>query len=187
MTSGLSVGVPGNLATWQTALDRWGRRGLAADLKPAIKVARLGFTVDATMRELTRENQARFAQFSSTSRLFLPGGDLPEVGSVLRNPDLAATYRQIARNGIQALYGGPIGGDVVDAVQHLPLAPSATLTPIPGPMTLEDLQDYRTIEPRAHARQLPRRGRVLDGTLFIRRHDRRRGAEHPRQVRPEQR
>jgi len=146
VTSGLSVGVPGNLATWQAALDRWGRRGLAADLKPAIRVARHGFTVDSTLQELTRENQARFAQFSSTSRLFLPGGALPAVGSVLRNPDLAATYRQIARNGIGAFYGGPIGSDVVDAVQHLPLAPSATLVPIPGPMTLQDLQDYRAIE-----------------------------------------
>src|SRR6476469_6725555 len=103
VTSGLSVGVPGTLATWQRALDRWGRRGLAADLKPAIRVARHGFTVDATMQELTRENQARFAQFSSTSGLFLPGGALPAVGSVLRNPDLAATYRQIARHGIGAL------------------------------------------------------------------------------------
>jgi gamma-glutamyltranspeptidase / glutathione hydrolase len=146
VTSGLSVGVPGTLATWQKALDRWGRRGLAADLKPAIKVARHGFTVDATMQELTRENQARFAQFSSTSDLFLPGGGLPEVGSVLRNPDLAATYRQIARNGIGAFYGGPIGSDVVDAVHNLPLAPSATLAPIPGPMTLQDLQDYRAID-----------------------------------------
>ena len=146
VTSGLSVGVPGNLATWQKALNRWGRRSLAANLKPAIKVARRGFTVDATMRELTRQNQARFAQFSSTSQLFLPGGGLPAVGSVLRNPDLAATYRQIARRGIQAFYGGPIGRDVVDAVQHLPLAPSATLIPIPGPMTLRDLRDYRALE-----------------------------------------
>jgi gamma-glutamyltranspeptidase / glutathione hydrolase len=146
VTSGLSVGVPGNLATWQKAVDRWGRRGLAADLKPAIKVARRGFTVDATMQELTRENQARFAQFSSTSQLFLPGGALPAVGSVLRNPDLAATYRQIARHGIQALYGGPIGRDVVNAVHNLPLAPSATLVPIPGPMTLQDLQNYRAID-----------------------------------------
>ena len=146
VTSGLSVGVPGNLATWQTALDRWGRRGLARDLKPAIKVARRGFVVDDTMRELTRENQARFGQFSSTSDLFLPGGALPEVGSVLRNPDLAATYRQIARDGIGALYGGPIGSDVVDAVHNLPLAPSSTLTPIPGPMSLQDLEGYRALE-----------------------------------------
>ena len=146
VTSGLSVGVPGNLATWQKALHRWGRRSLAANLKPAITVARRGFTVDATMQELTRENQARFAQFSSTSQLFLPGGALPVVGSVLRNPELAATYEQIARHGIRAFYGGSIGRDVVNAVQHLPLAPSATLVPIPGQMTVQDLKHYRAID-----------------------------------------
>jgi gamma-glutamyltranspeptidase / glutathione hydrolase len=93
VTSGLSVGVPGNLATWQRALARWGRFGLARDLRPAIDVADGGFVVDPTFREFTRENQARFAQFTSTRDLFLPGGTLPEVGSIFRNPDLADTYR----------------------------------------------------------------------------------------------
>jgi gamma-glutamyltranspeptidase/glutathione hydrolase len=146
VTSGLSVGVPGMLATWQRALARWGRFSLAADLQPAIHVADHGFVVDPTFREFTRENQNRFAQFSSTRDLFLPGGALPEVGSIFRNPDLADTYRQIAREGAQALYGGAIGRDIVDAVRHLPLAPDATLTPIPGPMTLADLRDYRAID-----------------------------------------
>ena len=186
VTSGLSVGVPGNLATWQKALDRWGRRGLAADLRPAIKVARRGFTVDATMQELTRQNQARFAQFSSTSQLFLPGGGLPAVGSVLRNPDLAATYREIARNGIEALYGGPIGRDIVNAVQHLPLAPSATLVPMPGPMTVQDLQDYRAIE-RAPTHVSYRGVDVYSmAPPSSRRLDRRRGAQRPRAIRPGQ-
>ena len=48
--------------------------------------------VDETFREQTRENQSRFAQFTSTRDLFLPGGALPAVGSVFRNPDLADTY-----------------------------------------------------------------------------------------------
>ena len=146
VTSGLSVGVPGTLATWQRVVDRFGRFSLARDLAPAIDVAQRGFVVDPTFREETRENQSRFAQFSSTSDLFLPGGALPEVGSRLRNPDLAATYLRIARDGIGALYGGTIGQDVVDAVHTLPLAPGATLVPIPGPMTLTDLRDYRTID-----------------------------------------
>ncbi|MDT4916924.1 MAG: gamma-glutamyltranspeptidase / glutathione hydrolase, partial [Pseudonocardiales bacterium] len=135
VTSGLSVGVPGTLATWQRALERWGRFGLERDLRPAIRVADRGFVVDATFRELTRENQARFAQFSSTRDLFLPDGDLPEVGSVFRNEDLADTYRQIGAHGAAALYGGTIGRAVVHAVRHLPLAPDATLAPITGPMT----------------------------------------------------
>ena len=35
VTSGLSVGVPGTLMTWQRALDQWGRFRLANDLRPA--------------------------------------------------------------------------------------------------------------------------------------------------------
>lgn len=60
-------------------------------LRPAERVARQGFGVDATFREQVRENAARFAQFSSTSKLFLPGGQLPVVGSIFRNPQLAST------------------------------------------------------------------------------------------------
>ncbi|HEY3611616.1 MAG TPA: gamma-glutamyltransferase [Pseudonocardiaceae bacterium] len=143
VTSGLSVGVPGDLMTWQQVLDRFGRFGLAADLRPAEQVADHGFVVNATLREQTRENAFRFDQFSSTAALFLPNGQLPEVGSVLRNPDLAATYRQIGRQGVRALYGGSIGADIVRTVHNLPLAPGATLVPRPGLMQLSDLAAYR--------------------------------------------
>jgi gamma-glutamyltranspeptidase / glutathione hydrolase len=142
VTSGLSVGVPGTLMTWQRALDRWGRFPLSQDLRPAERVAQDGFVVDATIREEARENAARFAQFSSTSSLFLPSGQLPVVGSTLRNPDLARTYEQIGRQGVGAFYGGPIGQDVVRTVHTLPLASGATLVPRPGLMALFDLADY---------------------------------------------
>jgi gamma-glutamyltranspeptidase/glutathione hydrolase len=143
VTSGLSVGVPGTLKTWQRALARFGRFNLAQDLRPAEHMADRGFVIDATIREETRENASRFAQFSSTSSLFLPNGQLPVVGSTLRNPDLASTYEQIGRNGIGAVYGGPIGRDIVHTVGHLPLAPGATLVPRPGQMRLTDLAGYR--------------------------------------------
>jgi gamma-glutamyltranspeptidase/glutathione hydrolase len=148
VTSGLGVGVPGMLATWERALDKWGRFSLRDNLKPAINVADRGFTVDATFREQTRQNQARFAQFGSTAELFLPGGQLPVVGSKLRNPDLADTYREISRYGIRALYGGDVGKDVVAAVQEPPVTPDATIDPLPGLMTLGDLKAYRTIDRR---------------------------------------
>jgi gamma-glutamyltranspeptidase/glutathione hydrolase len=146
VTSGLSVGVPGMLATWQRALDRWGRFSLRDNLKPAISVADRGFTVDATFREQTRQNQTRFAQFGATADLFLPGGQLPVVGSKLRNPDLADTYRQISREGIRAFYGGDVGRDIVATVQEPPLAPGATIDPPVGLMTLGDLRGYRALD-----------------------------------------
>jgi gamma-glutamyltranspeptidase/glutathione hydrolase len=148
VTSGLSVGVPGMLATWERALQRWGRFSLAQNLQPAIRVADNGFVVDTAIRDQIAGNQARFNQFTSTRELFLPGGAPPAVGSVLRNPDLADTYREIARHGTRAFYGGAIGRDMVDAVRNLPLAPDATITPIPGRMTLDDVRRYRTIDQR---------------------------------------
>src|SRR5216684_676714 len=108
VTSGLSVGVPGTLMTWQQV----------------------------------RENAFRFDQFSSTSKLFLPDGQLPVVGSVFRNPDLAATYAEIGRDGVGGFYGGALGAQIVQAVHHLPLAPGATLIPRPGLMQLSDLAAY---------------------------------------------
>jgi gamma-glutamyltranspeptidase / glutathione hydrolase len=145
VTSGLSVGVPGTLMTWQKALSRWGTESLSRVLRPAERLARQGFPVDATFREQVRENAARFAQFSSTRQLFLPGGQLPVVGSTFRNPQLASTYAEIGRRGVADFYGGALGGDVVRTVENLPLAPGATLTPRPGLMRIHDLRAYAAL------------------------------------------
>jgi gamma-glutamyltranspeptidase / glutathione hydrolase len=145
VTSGLSVGVPGTLMTWQRALDLWGTQSLAQVLRPAEQVAFEGFPVDATFREQVRENAFRFTQFSSTRDLFMPGGQLPVVGSTFRNPDLARTYQQIGRLGVGYFYGGGLGGDIVNTVEHLPLVPGATITPRPGLMRIGDLGDYAAL------------------------------------------
>ena len=145
VTSGLSVGVPGTLMTWQRALDLWGTQSLAQVLRPAEQVAFQGFPVDATFREQVRENAFRFTQFGSTRDLFMPGGQLPVVGSTFRNPDLAHTYQQIGRLGVGYFYGGGLGGDVVNTVEHLPLVPGATIPPRPGLMRIGDLRDYAAL------------------------------------------
>jgi gamma-glutamyltranspeptidase/glutathione hydrolase len=145
VTSGLSVGVPGTLMTWQKALDLWGTQSLARVLRPAERVAFKGFPVDATFREQVRENAFRFTQFSSTRDLFMPGGQLPVVGSTFRNPDLAHTYQEIGRRGVGYFYGGGLGGDIVSTVEHLPLVPGATITPRPGLMRIGDLGGYAAL------------------------------------------
>ncbi len=145
VTSGLSVGIPGTLKTWQTALSRWGRFGLRADLKPAERLASQGFKISPTLHEEIRENAFRFTDFTSTRKLFLRGGQPISTGAFFRNPDLARTYEQIGRSGAKALYGGKIGAAMVNAVHHLPIAPGSSLTPRPGLMQLSDLRKYRAI------------------------------------------
>ena len=145
--SGLSVGTPGTLATWQAAARKWGTRPLGALLQPAARVAERGFTVDATFRQQVADNAAAFGQFEATSDLYLPGGAPPAVGSTLRNPDLAATYRLIARQGVDAFYRGPIAADIVRTVQDPPVAEDPIgewAFPIrPGTLTRADLANYR--------------------------------------------
>ncbi|OLR91231.1 gamma-glutamyltransferase [Actinokineospora bangkokensis] len=146
VTSGLSVGVPGMLATWERALQKWGRFRLADTLRPAIEVADRGYPLTPALRTQIANNESRLRQFTSSSELFLPGGSVPAVGTVLRNPDLANTYRDIARGGAKAFYGGAVGRDVVDAVQNPPLAPDHTITPPQGRMVLDDLKSYKVVD-----------------------------------------
>nr|BFE86921.1 hypothetical protein GCM10020093_095220 [Planobispora longispora] len=77
VTSGLSAGVPGSVAQWELALRRFGTISLRQALRPAIEVAREGFTVDQTFHDQTAANAARFKDFTSSAALFLPGGAPP--------------------------------------------------------------------------------------------------------------
>lgn len=145
VTSGLSVGVPGTLATWDSALRRFGSRRLGSLLQPAIKVAKKGFTVDQEFVDQTTINEARFKDIVPTRELFLPGGKPPVVGSTFRNPDLAGTYQQIAEKGLGWFYGGELGKEIANTSQHPPVDPAATRNVRPGVVRSSDLAHYKVI------------------------------------------
>ncbi|MEV5433343.1 gamma-glutamyltransferase [Streptomyces sp. NPDC052701] len=144
VSSGLAVGTPGTPATWRTVLDRWGSKRLGTLLEPAERLARDGFTVDATFREQTAANETRFRYFPDTAELFLPGGRLPAVGSTFKNPDLARTYDELARKGVGALYRGDLAQDIVDTVNKPPVDPASGWNARPGELSAKDLAAYRT-------------------------------------------
>ncbi|MEU6664887.1 gamma-glutamyltransferase [Streptomyces sp. NPDC046727] len=143
VSSGLSVGTPGTPATWQKALDEWGSRRLGALLKPAERLARDGFTVDDTFRAQTASNETRFRYFPATVKLFLPNGQLPVVGSTLKNPELARTYEELGRKGVDAIYRGDIGDDIVKTVEQPPVDPGSGWNARPGKLAEKDLAVYR--------------------------------------------
>lgn len=146
VSSGLSVGVPGTLATWETALDRFGTKSLRQMLAPSIVLATRGFRVDQTFYDQTAANQARFAAFPATAKLFLPQGRPPAVGSTFRNLDLAKTMLEIAVRGTDAFYEGRIAREIASLVQHPVKTPTTTLPVYPGFMTARDIADYSVIE-----------------------------------------
>ncbi|SEG64511.1 gamma-glutamyltranspeptidase / glutathione hydrolase [Nonomuraea solani] len=145
VTSGLSAGVPGTVANWDLALRRFGTISLEQALKPAIDVASNGFVVDQTFFDQTAANAARFKDISSTAKLYLPNGAPPPVGSVFKNPELAATYRELGRRGPSWLYDGQLGKEIVATVKRPPVTPGSTRNVRPGLMELSDLRAYRAL------------------------------------------
>src|SRR2546423_376759 len=146
VTSGLGVGVPGTLQAWKVAAEKFGTRPFASLLKPAIQIADQGFVVNPTFNLQINQNLSRFQDFSSTRALFLtPSGAAPAVGSLFRNPDLANTYRLIAKQGTEVFYEGPIAQNIVDTVQHPPTMPGITRNVRPGMMNRDDLEDYNVV------------------------------------------
>jgi gamma-glutamyltranspeptidase/glutathione hydrolase len=146
VASGRSVGVPGTLATWETALDRFGTQSLRDILKPSILLATKGFTVDATFRQQTLDNKAKFEAFPESAALFLPGGDAPRVGSIFKNHDLAMTLRQIALQGTDVFYEGPIADEIEEVVQVPPKDPASAVPAFPGYLTAADIAGYEVLE-----------------------------------------
>ena len=150
--SGLSVGVPGTVETWDEALERYGTISLADALAPAIRVAREGFVVDQTFFDQTQGNVDFFDDIPATAALFLdPDGTPRNVGTVFRNPDLARTYARIAHLGAKGFYRGAVADALVETVQHPVVSPTANHTWRPGLLTMRDLHTYTAPE-RAPAR-----------------------------------
>ncbi|TDQ54234.1 gamma-glutamyltransferase [Actinorugispora endophytica] len=145
VTSGLGVGAPGTPSTWEYAVREWGRTPLRRVMRPAVELAEDGFVVDETFRAQTAQNADRFADFPATAELFLPGGAPPEPGTVLRNPDLADTYRAFAVRGADVL-SGRIGRDVAEAASDPPVAGDADRVVRPGLLTAADVAGYAPVE-----------------------------------------
>jgi gamma-glutamyltranspeptidase / glutathione hydrolase len=145
--SGLSVGVPGTVRGWEEALDEHGSMSLAEVLAPAIHIAEHGFVIDQTFFDQTQPNVDYFDDVPATAALFLdPDGTPRDVGTVFRNPDLAGTYRRIARLGASGFYRGPVANALVETVQHPPVAPTANHRWRSGLMTTRDLRRYAAVE-----------------------------------------
>ncbi len=140
VSSGLSVAVPGTPALWDKALRLWGTRSLADLMAPAERIARNGFMVDRTFHQQVLDNQARFARFPATARIYLPDGAPPPVGSVQRNPDLARTYHELGRFGARSLYDGRLGAAVVGAARRPRTGDGSVV--FPGQVTRGDLAAY---------------------------------------------
>jgi gamma-glutamyltranspeptidase/glutathione hydrolase len=93
-TGPLSATVPAVLDACITALDQFGTKTLAEVMEPAIQLAD-GFPIDELRVQYIRTRSPIFSQWADAKRVFMPGGEVPKVGDIFVQADLARTLREL--------------------------------------------------------------------------------------------
>jgi len=132
----LAAGVPGSPAGLFELHRRYGRLPWQRVIAPAQRLASQGFRVSRYLHEVLdkEENRKLLLRFPETSKVWLPEGKPPAVGSVLRLPDLAATLDRYAAGGPGAIATGAVAAAVEKASQEHG-----------GVLTAADLAAYRPV------------------------------------------
>ena len=105
-----TVTVPGAVAGWEAALERYGTLTLAQALAPAIRIAEEGFMVSATLAEDLHSSSARLNPYGQS--IYRPDGEPLKAGDLLKSTDLAASLQRIATAGSRVMYEGELGAAV---------------------------------------------------------------------------
>ncbi|SEL18934.1 gamma-glutamyltranspeptidase / glutathione hydrolase [Pseudomonas sp. NFIX51] len=134
---GRSVGTPGVLRALELAHEKHGRLPWAQLFEPAIRLADQGFPISPRLHSMIVADPY-LAKSPDMAAYFLQADGTPKaVGTLLKNPQLAAVLERIAKEGPNALYQGPVAREIVAKVQgHAN----------PGSLSLNDLQGYRAKE-----------------------------------------
>jgi gamma-glutamyltranspeptidase/glutathione hydrolase len=113
-----SVTVPGAVRAWSDLTQRYGRLGLSESLQPAIDLALSGFPVSELIATAWAASASLLGGSEAGRRHYLPGGQPPSAGQIVRLPALGAALKEIASAGADVFYMGHIGEDIVECVRQ---------------------------------------------------------------------
>jgi len=146
---GLAVGVPGALAGWAMAVEKYGGFSLEPLMAKAIAYAEEGYTISPTFSKINKDEYEKVLKNSGDESIYLNDGFPYEPDDTLTNLPLAKTLRLISQQGIGVFYEGEIARKIVAAVKAKG-----------GIMTQADLKDF-TVEEQA-----PVKGTYKNMALF---------------------
>lgn len=114
-TGALASGIPGSVAAYAYAVEKFGRKKFAELLSPAAKIAEEGFPIDHAYAAKIKATANELRAFEASRSLLFHADGTPLVeGEVLQQADLAASYRALAEQGPDWFYRGPFAGKVAE-------------------------------------------------------------------------
>jgi gamma-glutamyltranspeptidase/glutathione hydrolase len=131
----LAAAIPGLPAALVHLSQKYGRLPLAESLAPAIRHAQTGFAIGEKYSKLLKFRAEVVKKNPQTAKIFLNKGKLPKTYSILRQPDLAYTLKQLAKSGRDGFYSGEVAKKLVNGVSNAG-----------GIWTKEDLASYQIVE-----------------------------------------
>ncbi len=135
MNGATSAGIPGIPAALDYLQKNYGLLPLKPSLSSAIEYAEHGFQIDDTYRRLAKFRLPVLQRFQSTRQSLLRDGEIPELNSLLKQPDLARTLRKMSAEGADGFYQGEVAQKLVASVQANG-----------GVWSLQDLNQYQVVE-----------------------------------------
>jgi len=135
MDGPLAAGIPGVPAALVKLAREYGKLSLKQDLAPAIQAAREGFLVTEHYRRMAGFRLEALRASPAAAAVFLHNNQVPPLGQVIRQPDLAATLEALAEQGLEGFYAGKVGQALVRGARAAG-----------GIWSAEDLEQYRTVE-----------------------------------------
>ena len=133
--SARAAGIPGEPAGMAWLAAHYGRLPVARTLAPAIRLAREGFQLTPHLQGLLQEHLEQFAADPDVAKNFLRAGAVPDVGTLIRQPELARTLEHLASHGLASFYRGELAHRLVAGVRAQG-----------GIWSEQDLADYRAVE-----------------------------------------
>jgi gamma-glutamyltranspeptidase/glutathione hydrolase len=109
----LSPLIPGALGGWLKALETYGTMDRATVFQPAIEYAEGGFPLSIQNERFWRGSEPNLKKWKTSTEQYLPGGTTPKAGTVLKQPNIARSFRAIVEGGAEVFYKGDIAKEIV--------------------------------------------------------------------------
>ena len=151
VVGGLSVGVPGELRALELAHRRHGKLPWKRLFAPTIALARSGFAISPRLHSLVTADKHLSTMEATRGYFYRPDGTAKPVGTLLRNPQLAAVLQAVADGGADAFYQGAIAKRIVAAVAK---------ARNPGRLSEADMAGYQAVARKPVCRGYRKQWRV---------------------------